>query len=42
MKHLSVVVAGSGQIRDVQIQPGTTAGDILHQLNLPEGPIRKV
>src|ERR1022692_1893249 len=36
MKHLSVVVAGSGQIRDVQIQPGTTAGDILHQLNLPD------
>jgi hypothetical protein len=34
MKHLSVVVAGSGQIRDVEIQPGTTAGDILNQLNL--------
>ena len=36
MKHLSVVVAGTGQIRDVEIQPGTTAGDILHQLNLPD------
>jgi hypothetical protein len=36
MKKLSVVVAGSGQIRDVEIQPGTTAGDVLHQLNLPE------
>jgi hypothetical protein len=36
MKKLSVVVAGSGQIRDVEIQPGTTAGDILHQLNLPD------
>ena len=34
MKHLSVVVAGSGQIRDVEIQPGTTAGDILNQLTL--------
>ena len=34
MKKLSVVVAGTGQIRDVEIQPGTTAGDILHQLNL--------
>lgn len=34
MKHLSVVVAGTGQIRDVEIQPGTTAGDILNQLNL--------
>jgi len=36
MKKLSVVVAGTGQIRDVEIQSGTTAGDILHQLNLPE------
>ena len=36
MKKLSVVVAGTGQIRDVEIQPGTTAGDILHQINLPD------
>ena len=36
MKKLSVVVAGTGQIRDVEIQPGTTAGDILHQLNLTD------
>ncbi len=34
MKRLSVVVAGTGQIRDVEIQPGTTAGDVLNQLNL--------
>jgi hypothetical protein len=34
MKRLSVVVAGSGQIHDVEIQPGTTAGDILRQLHL--------
>ena len=34
MKRLSVVVAGTGQIRDVQIEPGTTAGDILNQLDL--------
>jgi hypothetical protein len=34
MKKLCVVVAGTGQIRDVEIQPGTTAGDILNQLNL--------
>jgi hypothetical protein len=34
MKHLSVVVAGSGQIRDLQIEPGTTAKDVLDQLNL--------
>ena len=36
MKKLSVVVAGTGQIRDIEIQPGTTAGDVLHQLNLPD------
>lgn len=36
MKKLSVVVAGSGQIRDVEIEPGTTAGDILQQLGLPD------
>ena len=36
MKHLSVVVAGTGQIRDVEVQPGTTAGDILRQLNLKD------
>jgi hypothetical protein len=34
MKHLSVVVAGTGQIRDIEIEPGTTAGDILNQLQL--------
>ena len=36
MKPLSVVIAGTGQIKDVQIQPGTTAGDVLAQLNLPD------
>jgi hypothetical protein len=36
MKKLSVVVAGTGQIRDVEIQPGTTAGDILQQLSLQD------
>lgn len=36
MKRLSVVIAGSGQIRDVEIQPGTTAGDVLNQLNIPD------
>lgn len=34
MKRLSVVVAGTGQIRDIEIQPGTTASDVLRQLNL--------
>jgi hypothetical protein len=36
MKNLSVVVAGSGKIRDVRIEPGTTAGDVLHELDLPD------
>jgi hypothetical protein len=36
MKKLSVVVAGTGQIQDVEIQPGTTAGDVLAQLNLSD------
>jgi hypothetical protein len=36
MKRLSIVVAGTGQIRDVEIKPGTTAGDVLAQLNLPD------
>ena len=36
MKKLAVVVAGTGQIQDVQIQPGTSAGDVLNQLNLQD------
>lgn len=36
MKHLSVVIAGTGQIRDVEIQPGTTAGDVLHDLQIDD------
>lgn len=36
MKRVSVVVAGTGQIRDIQIEPGTTVGDVLQQLALPE------
>ena len=36
MKKLAVVVAGSGNIQDVEIQPGTTAGDVLHKLNLQD------
>ena len=41
MKKLSVGVAGTGQIHDVEIQPGTTAGDVLNQLNLQEYLISK-
>lgn len=36
MKKLSVVIAGSGQIRDIQIPPGATAKDILDQLALKD------
>ena len=36
MKKLAVVIAGTGNIQDVEIQPGTTAGDVLHQLNLQD------
>jgi hypothetical protein len=36
MKKLSVVVAGTGDIKDLQIPAGTTAGDVLHQLGLQD------
>jgi hypothetical protein len=36
MKKLSVVVAGTGQIRDIEIESGTTAKDILDQLSIPD------
>jgi hypothetical protein len=36
MKRLSVVVAGTGQIKDIEIQPGTSARDILNQLGIPD------
>ncbi len=36
MKKLSVVVAGTGQIRDIEIEPGTTSRDILNQLGIPD------
>src|ERR1017187_8659613 len=36
MKRLSVVVAGTGQIRDIELQSGTTAGDVLNQLSLKD------
>lgn len=36
MKRVSVVVAGTGQIRDIQIDPGTTVADVLQQLALPD------
>ena len=36
MKRLSVVVAGTGQIKDIQIEPGTAVRDVLQQLGLRE------
>jgi len=36
MKQISIVVAGSGQIHDVKIEPGTTVGDVLEELNLSD------
>ena len=36
MKKLSVVVAGTGQIRDIEIESGTTAKDVLDQLGLSD------
>ena len=34
MKRLLVVVSGSGKQHDLEIKPGTTAGDILSELGL--------
>ena len=36
MKRLSVVIAGTGQIRDIQIESGTTCRDIMQELNVPD------
>ena len=36
MKNLAIVIAGTGNIKDVKIQPGTTAGDVLQQLGLAD------
>lgn len=34
MKNISVLVAGTGSIKDITIKPGTTANDILTELDL--------
>lgn len=36
MKKICVSVVGSGQLHEITIQPGTTAGDILRDLNLAD------
>ena len=36
MKKLAVGIAGTGNIEDVEIQPGTSAGDVLQQLKLSD------
>lgn len=38
MKTVSVIISGQGEdnIREVDLSPGSTAGDVLRALNLPE------
>jgi len=36
MKRISIAVAGSGRIQDVDIEPGTTVGDVLTDLGLSD------
>lgn len=36
MKNVYVLIAGSGQARTAEVQPGSTAGDILRGLGLPD------
>jgi hypothetical protein len=36
MKKLSVVLAGSGRIHDLTIEPGTTCRDILGEMKVPD------
>jgi hypothetical protein len=36
-KNIAVVVAGSNQIHDLQIQPATTAGDVLEHVGMAGG-----
>lgn len=40
-KRVSVGVAGTGDFRDIEIRPGTTAGDILTQLGLADYQLSK-
>jgi hypothetical protein len=36
MKRLSIVVAGTGQIKDITIDPGTSVADVLQGVQLPD------
>ena len=36
MKNVYVLIAGSGQARTTEVQPGATAGDVLRDLGLPD------
>lgn len=36
MKNVYVLIAGSGQARNAQVQPGSTAADVLRDLGLPD------
>jgi hypothetical protein len=41
MKQIVVIVAGTGQPRDLRIEPGTTARDILSELGLQDYVLSK-
>lgn len=34
VKKVALVVAGSGEIRDLSVEPGTTVGDVLERMRL--------
>ena len=40
-KNVTVVNAGTGQYNDLGIRPGTTAGDILQTIGLPDYRLSK-
>ncbi len=37
MKKIAVVIAESGKIKDLSIEPGTEAQEVLNAVGLPEG-----
>ena len=41
MKQVAVSILGSGELLDRTIAPGTTAGDLLRDVNLPNGLLSK-
>ena len=41
MKNIAVVVAGTGQIKDLAIKPGTTAKEILTTVGISDGTLSR-